>query len=158
MIKNKTIVIMLIFIVALIVMSVAYLFETKNMTITMEESELHPNNVIAIIMDLRNMRAAAQILRNDNLKELVTVEPDLKQLANYLENPTRFTKTTGEYLFMEANGEWWVGYNLAATDLYSEDRESVHKRLLNMAGTTIYGSMDINIPYDGEDVVYMPTR
>ena len=158
MLKNKTKTAMLIFIVALIVMFFAYFVAGEKTPITTEETVSHPNNVIAIIVDLRNMRTAAQIFRNDNLEKLDTIKPELKHLASYLENPARFTKTEGEYLFTEANGEWWVGYNLVATDQYSEDRKSVHKRLLYMAGKTIYGSMDINIPYNGQDIIYMPAR
>jgi|GEM_PF-2589211 len=158
MVKIKTKVIIMVFIVALILISAAFLFMAKNAPITTEETVSHPNNVIAIIIDLRNMRTAAQVFRNNNQEKLDTIKPELKHLAPYLENPDRFTKTSGEYLFLEANGEWWVGYNLAATDQYVEDRESVNERLLYMGGKTIFASTDINIPYNGEDIIYMPTR
>ncbi|MCL2147028.1 MAG: hypothetical protein FWH52_04380 [Synergistaceae bacterium] len=158
MMKNKTQVIILIVVIALIALSAAFFFVVQKTKPTTEESVSYPNAVIAIIMDLRNMRAAAQIYRNDNLEKLDTIKPELKNLVNYLENPSRFTKTEGEYLFTEANGEWWVGYNLAAAENLSDDIESVHERLLYMAGNSINGSMDINIPYNREDIIYMPVR
>jgi hypothetical protein len=54
--------------------------------------------------------------------------------------------------FKEVNGNRWVGYNLAVSGQYSE---TVCKRLKNMAGKALYGSMDINVPFDAEEIVFM---
>ena len=146
------------YIVALLIVLIVSVFITAKMTMittTMEESVPHPNSVIAIIVDLRNLRAAAEIYRKDNLDKLDTVKPELRLLDSYLENSARFTKTRGEYIFNEANGSWWVGYNLSATDKYSLDRAGVCERLRMMAHGSIYGSMDIRIPYFKEDIVFM---
>jgi hypothetical protein len=148
----------LVFIIVLLLVYNAFLFTTKDTTITMEESTSQPDDVVTIIIELRNLRAAAEIFRRDSLVNPDNIKPEIKLLAHYLENPARFTKTPSEYLFEEANGEWWVGYNLAATDKFSENREAEYERLKMMADRTIYGSMDINVPYNGEDIVFMLVR
>jgi hypothetical protein len=147
------------FIIALLILVVAvfaaFFYINATMFITDEEAVSHPNPVVAIIVDLRNLRAAAEIFRNDNLDKLDSIKLELKLLDRYLESPARFTKTPGEYIFAEANGSWWVGYNLSATNKYSDDRKDVYTRLRMMAHGTIYSSMDIKIPYYRGDIVYM---
>ncbi|MCL1875142.1 MAG: hypothetical protein FWF87_02640 [Synergistaceae bacterium] len=148
------------FIAALLTLFVVIIFIaikiiTATIATTTEESVSYPNPVIAIIMDLRNLRASAEIFRQENLDKLGTIKPDIKLLSNYMENPARFTKNRGEYIFEEVDGVWWVGCNLDATGQSLLDREDVCERLRIMGYGTIYGSMDINIPYYKQDIVFM---
>jgi hypothetical protein len=146
------------FIAVLLFVFVVCMFVYTYLEMTAEVQVLHPDPVIAIVVDLRNLRAAAEIFLNENLDKQGTIKPDLRLLARHTGNPIKFTKTPNEYLFGEANGKWWVGYNLEATDLYSNNRNTVCERLKFMSGRTIYGSMDIKVPYDEEDIVFMLVR
>lgn len=144
------------YVAALMIVLTVSIFITVKMTMTAkEESEPHSNSIVSLIVDLRNLRSAAEIYRKDNMDRLDTVKPELKLLNNYLENPARFTKKSDEFIFKEANGSWWVGYNLAATDEFSLDRSSICERLRMMAFGSIYGSMDVSIPYFKQDIVFM---
>ena len=144
-------------IAVLIVVFIVFVFTYANITITPEGSVSHPDPVLGIIIDLRNLRAAADIFLSDNSDKQVT-KLKLAELAHNLEGPSRFTETPGEYLLEEVNGRWWVGYNLTATKKYSEDRETIYEKLTMIAHKTIYGSMDISVPYLNQDIVYMPVR
>ena len=146
------------FVVVLLIIVVVLLFNFTYMPMTTEEPAPHPDPAIALIMDLRNLRATAEIYLNENLDKPNASKPEIKLMARRLVSPARFTKIPNEFLITEANGKWWVGYNLAVSELFSEDRKTVSETLNNMASRTIYGSTDVSVPYNGEDVVYMLVR
>jgi len=106
-----------------------------------------------IISDLQNLKVAAILFAADSVST-DTIKPEIDLLLSYLNNSDKFTKTPGKYLFMEADGKWWVGCSLAI-DEPSESRELVCEMLKNMGRGLIFGDMDINKPYDGEDIVLM---
>jgi hypothetical protein len=122
--------------------------------------EFYYGTVPGIVSELRNMKAAVKLFLEENLDTLDTNTqdtntPEFKLLAPYFENPKRYTKKPGEYLFQKVDGKWWVGRNLALSEKFSEDLMSTSKKLNTMAGKVLYGSTDINIPYNGEDVIFM---
>ena len=109
----------------------------------------NPSAVVAtIISSLRNLRDAAKAFYAENSNNLDTIEPEAKLLIPYVDSQ-RYTKTPGEYIFAEANGEWWVGHNLAAAKINKDLRVIIKKH----ARGYLFGSMDENSPYDDEDTI-----
>jgi hypothetical protein len=94
----------------------------------------------------------------DNVDILDTIKPEIKLLVDYMDSPKRLLKNPGEFIFMKANGNWWVGRNLEMSGFFSKGREHLVKKLNSMAGGALYGSMDINKRYEGEDIIYMRVK
>ena len=113
------------------------------------------STVSAIIRDLRNLRTAAIFFYADNVRNLETIKPEIDLLKPYLED-AKYTKTQGEYLFEEGDGNWLVGVNLSIAA--PNERDAVAEKLKEWLGNTIYGDISQSKVYDGEEIVYMSIR
>ena len=62
----------------------------------------------------------------------------------------------GEYLLEQANGIWWVGYNLVVGNKSTDIRGVLKERADD---ARLYGVKEPNAPhYSGEDIVFMIAR
>ena len=108
-----------------------------------------------LIRQLRDLKVAAIMFLYNNSDKLDTIKLEIELLAPYLDSVLKYINKPEEYLFIESDGKWWVGHNLAVSGCSSQDRKAEAIKLNAHVGKAIFGSMDVNIPYDGEDIVFM---
>ena len=105
-----------------------------------------------IVGDLRKLKGAATFFYADNLG-FDNVEPEIGLLKEYISNISKYTKTPGEYLFVENNGKLLVGYNLMAGKA-TGDSKNLREKLKRLAKEELCNDTGES-PYNGEDTVYM---
>ncbi|MCL2146603.1 MAG: OB-fold putative lipoprotein [Synergistaceae bacterium] len=110
-----------------------------------------------VISELRNLKAASIMLFGDNYDKQDTIKPDIELLIPYMDNPSKFTKTQGEYLFLETGGKWWVGRNLAIS-VPVDKRKALSEEINRIVSRTFFAGTDENAPYNGEDTIYMRVK
>ena len=113
----------------------------------------------SIINDLHDMRAASLMLYADNLEAFhneTIINITLEMLAEYMDNPEKFQSYGAPYISgISADGTWWVGFNLENAGKSYGVRNALSERA---ASVGLYGGLDTDVVYDGQDIVWMMVR
>jgi len=112
-----------------------------------------------VINDLHDMKAASLMLYADNLEafhdETIT-NITLEMLAQYMDNPERFRHDGVPYISgISADGRWWVGFNLENAGKSQGVRNALSERAADVG---LYGGLDADAVYSGQDIVWMMVR
>jgi ankyrin repeat protein len=111
--------------------------------------------VSRVFNNLRDVKSAAIFFFADNLGKINTIDPDIEFLREYKEYmKAKYYKTPGEYLFVEADGKWWVGLNLVIAGV-TIDRKELGEKLKTQTDEAYFGDIDMSMPYNGEDIIFV---
>jgi hypothetical protein len=109
-----------------------------------------------VISVIQNLETAISMFIEENKDILDTINPEIGHLNKYVNKPDIVFKN---YFIGKTNEQWWMGYNFATEDiLLHANREFVVRKLKEKLNVEIYSSMDIKMPYNGEDAIYIIVR
>ena len=97
----------------------------------------------SIISDLRNMKAAALMLRDERPEPLQEGANHIMLLATYLDNP-KFMNA-GRYAYIISGDAHWYGYNFGNNEFETHFGKNVRSKLTYRAKRAgLYGSLHID--------------